>query len=214
MSYDYEDYFGEPSEADEFFDTYKDKLRDELVKEVKDRIERLEKENAELTEVKTRMRQIESEHARIVRECEQVKADAERKAKQEHVDEILKGLAIPGWCIDSEYREQPKCDRCDDDRKIEYVSKYGDKIYEPCKCSERKLVYIVVSTSYFVSEVHAGKNYAYQMLKKNDDSDCWRSMERCGIDPEEYRFKNRYGVMFTTEEKAQAYCDWLNKERR
>ena len=72
----------------------------------------------------------------------------------------------------------------------------------------------MVPTSYFVSEIRAGENYVYHRLGKDCDFTCWRRKDEYDIDPEDYQFEDYYKVMFTTEEKAQAYCDWLNKEQR
>ncbi|MCY7484308.1 hypothetical protein [Paenibacillus alvei] len=212
MSYYDEDFYAEPSEFEEQIDSLKESLMQAVRDEFKSEMDRLRKENEELKPVKERMKQIEWERKREKQELEKIKADAMKEAKKLRITELLKDYRRAIYTVDSKRVYAPKCEKCDDQRNVEYTTPLGRQAKEECSCK-------TYTTKYELREVIAGaiEHYspengihidyyddqreervrAYQMFKTGTDYE--------DIQPWWY---------FADKEEAQKYCDWLNEQEK
>lgn len=220
MSY-YEDDFYEPSEYDEMVEEFKEKLRASVKQEIKDEIERLK---SELEEIKV-FRSERVKYYEALKEAQQKanRAEAEykrkaelakREARSERAQELLRNISVVGYRPKAIYTDRPKCDKCDEHRKIHFKSPQGRECTEDCACAtkiiryepcEAQLLRLTVndkSISSYYTRVEVGYDY--------DIYDCSASV----WEKEEDSFEKtpRYCTVFLEEANCQAYCDWLNEK--
>lgn len=198
------------TEANAFMGDFADNIIKQAKKEFADRIEELEKENAELKDVKERMEEIEKEHSKALLELEKAK---ERIAESSIID-LFKEVSQPVYIIKVTRKKLPKCNKCDNIRRIAYISKYGDVIYDDCSCNASYNYYVPT-----IKEVRWFRVFGWHFLCYFDDFyttsiDIYRSKKNIDISPEHFDEFTCSKVMFTTEEKAQAFADYLNKKEQ
>lgn len=229
MYYDYDDYFREPSEFEMQVEEFKDSLRNAVKDEIKDKIESLEKELAELKEFKEDryklIREYESKILEVQREANDVKRaakESEEKWKKARLYQLLGDYLIVGYKVGYQWKYGEKCDKCDENRKIHFTSPQGKEYTEDCKCAVRYYRYFPQEAT--LSKIYVRKknfrwddkgetdfyNRYYTVERKdNDDYDRYESTndvyEHGDIDFEKV---NTYRAVFLNEEDCQKYCDW------
>jgi len=232
MYYDYDDYFREPSEFEMQVEEFKESLRNAVKDEIKEKIESLEKELAELKEFKDEKNKFIQEYEAKIREikCEadKVKREAkesEEKWKKARLHQLLGDYLTIGWKAESSWEYGEKCDKCDDNRKIHFASPQGKEYTEDCQCAKRYYKYFPKETSLFKIYVRK-KNFRYDdkgetdfynryyTVEDKDDDDYYRcdcansvyaSSDISNIDFEKV---NSWTAIFLNEEDCQKYCDW------
>lgn len=229
MYYDYDDYFREPSEFEMQIEEFKDSLRDAVKDEIKEKIESLEKELAELKEFRDErnkfVREYESKIQEMQREVSNIKRvakESEEKWKKARLYQLLGDYLIVGWKVGYQWEYGEKCDKCDENRKIHFVSPQGKEYEENCKCAVRYYRYFPQEAT--LSKIYVRKknfrwddkgetdfyNRYYTVKRKDDDDyDRYESAsdvyEHGDIDFEKV---NSYSAVFLNEEDCQKYCDW------
>lgn len=216
-----EDYFDEEYD---YFDSrvadLKEELKKELKQEIKDKIEKLEKENEELQEIKRNWKEIKNDYERKIAQVETEKEEILKNAKQEIYNATLKDLFDNCnffekiYKVDDSYVERPKCNMCDEDRKLTVTDCYGREHKVDCKCKRSKYKYFAIEnleTGIYVQKDSKENNFAFKI---KDNSDCSYStkiekenvLEKFDKD----KVKGIYNTYFTTIEEAQKYADYLN----
>lgn len=211
----YEDF----SEMDQFLDELKQTALKNAKEEFLQKMERLEKENAELQEVKKNWNQLKLE---VEREKENYKFDKdklEREIARKKINELLK---MAQWSdkvyyIDSAFGYVPKCGKCDN-REIHFTSPSGNNLTEPCPvCGKYWCKYIVKEMSCFklrFSNDPCIKCEVYFVRREEySDSTIYHSCNIFNGTAEEFNEKsyNKYNTAFTSKELAQQICDKINK---
>jgi hypothetical protein len=115
----------------------------------------------------------------------------------------------------------PKCDKCDDNRRLHYKTPLGRNEYEKCDCNNGKLVYYpeeYICASFGVNRDKNGID-AWYKLHLDRDGDYGRldtSSLFAKIYHEEMKYEDikQYDTFFKTKEECQGYCDWLNANKR
>lgn len=211
----WDDYY-EPSEFDEAMMEFKQTIIDNVRQEIKDKIQRLEKENEELRDIKVNWQKINAEHQNALFELRVKTEQAELKAKRDRAMDIIKQMAFVGYRPSCEYKTGPKCDKCDENRKIHFVSPMGRQMTEDCLCAKRFLNYSPREEKLF--KVYAGGQIGsmyYTISEETRDYDTW---SMCGDVyrelPEKLEDINPYRAVFFKEEDCRKYCDWKNKKER
>lgn len=141
------DYFHEPSEFEQEVDSFKEALRKAVKQEITDELNGLRATVKEQGEKLTNLTALESaaEQKRIEYEqkLERTERFAVDKVRKEGIRKLLDVLAEPRYRIDTERRPQPKCSKCNEDRKLKYTTPRGRIAYEPCECAATTLVWVV-----------------------------------------------------------------------
>ena len=213
------DDFYEPSEFETMIEEFKEELRSRVKKEYTDRIERLEAELASLKDIRDnydlKVRELEVAKYNAVVKA----ANAKSEAKKATLRELLEPMRVDAWAI--EYKTvyiKDKCDKCDAERYLHYITPMGREAKEPCECSKQKNVFWVAEAE--VYEL-VGKSrgsgvkiyYQYEHQSDYDWDDGFRttsSVYKDGTAFEDIKFPE--GTIFLNREKAQEFCDWLNNK--
>lgn len=211
---DDEDYFGS-SEFDAKIEELKNELRKSVKKEVKDELEKLREENKKLQGIKENFESIKEDYDRKKAECERVMRNAEAKAKQAGLKELMECVKVTLWSADWKYQFKKKCDMCNEYRKIKVTLPSGNVVYDDCKCGERKkkyqpkenLLYMLSDTSGEITgwykEIADGYfdtvgRSAYVIVDRNKD---FKELE-----------ESLWHTFFTTKEECQEFCDYMNRK--
>ena len=228
MYYDYDDYFGEPSEFEMQIEEFKDSLRDAVKDEIKSEIESLKKQLIELEEFRDERDKLIQEYEAKIRKVEREASDAvraakesEEKCKKARLYQLLGDYLTVGWKVGYSWEYGEKCDKCDDKRKIHFTSPQGKEYEEDCQCAKRyyryfpqeatlSKIYVKKKNFWNDDRVDFYNRYYTVESKADDDYDCYYEStssvyEHGDIDFEEVK---SYNAVFLNEEDCQKYCDW------
>lgn len=222
--YGYEEgFYNEPSEFEEMMDDMKVKLKEAVKEEHIAELERYKKENAELQEVKKNFEAIKREYKEKERQLEREKSDMKREVRKERLSELMSDMKTVMYHADINYIKKPKCDKCDQDRKIEYKTPRGRKAYEDCECREREREY--APKEHIVVEFRLdayGKNKMVvfyklkESMRKEEDYGEYaisNSPENIYDGTQKFDDLQRHSTFFKNKEECQMYCDYLNAKQ-
>lgn len=113
----FEDFY-EPSEFDSQIEDFKNYLRETVKTEILEELDSLRKENESLRDIKNRIREIEREHIKAVQ-------NARQEVMRMKFADIIKACSKVFYAPELYGIQQPKCDRCNDKREIEYTTPLG-----------------------------------------------------------------------------------------
>lgn len=221
----YESY--EPSKYDLMIEELKETLRNSVKQEYIDRINKLEEENKALQEIKKNFESIKTDYERKSQECEwekeKVLQNAVKEAKETRLKELMADVQREYWQVGNDYLEQPKCDKCDENRRIHYVTPRGRDAVEECECATKKSIFVPKSKIIYEIALRNGvlKSW-FTAQKSNDDDDYYISKDYLGhrervsedADVSTLNKENLYIYYFETREKCQEFCNLLNTETR
>lgn len=228
--YDHDNFYYEPSEADDVIEQFKEKLRKEVKQEIQDEMNRLKEENE-------KYRNLKDAHLDLTKEKEKLagmyrlkvqahKDELRRELKEATIAEIFSDYQYIAYRVGIEATEKEKCDRCDDDRRLWYKTPRGRDIWEYCECYEREYSYVVqecimcsiVKSQYMKSGVkiryapYSIDSDGRILLETGQLNDLMRL--RTFYDNEDFKETERQEDMtlFKTKEKAQEFADYLNEK--
>jgi hypothetical protein len=215
--YEYEDFYHETSEFEQQVDEFKQALLKSVKEEYKAEMEQLRKENAELQEVKNNFDQIKRESESKIRELDIEKNNLRRTVRNERLTELMKDFHVIAYRARSKNEELPKCDKCNEIRRIEFLSPTGKQMTEECECSKGRKIYVPdeVEVAEFTIDRH-GTGMSMWYCRKYADSDHYHSTDyaehiyKTGTNYEE--LGSHWGVFFRDKEECQKYCDWLTEK--
>lgn len=219
MCYDEFDYYYEPSKADEIIGravvALKETLKEEAIAEmdtIKHENERLKKE---LNEYRSKEQELRNREYNIAQKESNLEREFIRSKFRDLIEQFLENEII--YVIDRVSKQTPKCDKCNEDRKIEYMSKYGDKVELKCECDKRETFYYPVMKELKSIEFAKGSgkfratpgystcceyNYFHIDFKEPPIEE---------YDPELMIVTS--SDYFSSKEVCQKYCDDLNREK-
>ena len=227
---DYDEYFSEPSESDIAFDELKEHLKNEVKNEIKSELERLEKENQELQDVKKNWKKLENEYKEKEKDLDYKINQVEREALRKPIKELFDNVSSEYYIVIRNYEKLPKCDKCNDERKLEYVDIFGRKHKFDCTCNEYYYTNYFVEKKYMLNVTEFSKRdseltmwvrleynksdngyndgyYSSQLLDPNKIIKNWKQFE--DKDKKDIEYSE---FLFFKKEDAQKYADELNKE--
>lgn len=219
MSYyeDYGDYY-EPSLADEIFEEAKMKLEQALKKEFAEKIQEAEKILKRQDEIEAKLFTRECNLNRRERELESKFRDIENEFAKKKLGEFMailqKYLGQTYYEVNRYGELKPKCDSCNDDRKLEIKMPDGSIARIDCSC--KRYVYRYGVKEKEMLRVHIKKDGRQQKvwLEYQDGSNETNSLYTTSIYEkfEDVKDKNSsYKVFYTNKEEAQKHADYLNK---
>lgn len=225
----WENDFYEPSEFDEKVAEWKEILRDSVKKEYQEEMERLRKENQELSEIKNnwndKVKELEREKESVKREADIAVGNAEKNAKRTRLYELLKPFLKTAYAAQYGYRyiheKCNKCNKCDKDGYIHFKSPSGRDMTEQCECRERKRFYAPVEVEKFrlsqfitkygiLHEPEITFTYKCDKFSDGDEIDNFCSTLNIYKGQDFSMINCRSGIIFFDKKDAQAYCDYLN----
>ena len=220
MIYDNEYDFFEPSEEQIVLDEVCDIFKKMVRQEVQDELASLRKQNAELREFRDNKSKYEREFASVKRDCANKIAQAENKAKQMRIHSLLGDNFTVGYMVYRINTRPPKCNKCDEHRRVEFKSPLGRTFKEDCECSKYTVTYAVKEVELMKFYIRQNSNPNICRYYKHAD-DVYNDKEDCN----EYDYVTRiynnepfedvryYSTVFLDKDECQAYCDWKNTQQ-
>lgn len=232
--YNFDEYYDNYNEFDRYIKEFKDTLKVGLKKEIKDELEKLKKENAELQEIKTNWNALEREYKNKIKEVEREKESVIKNAKREFYQDKLKDFLEKAFearelyevVVSAKYLD--KCDMCDSNRKI-YIRDVFDREHKVnCKCTSTYNCYSVKKEElqlyiqkypnrddfYIALQVwdthstYTTKLFGFgdRIFKEDNNETIYNKFE---IDNPP---KSIHRAHFTNKDEAQKYADYLNEK--
>lgn len=210
MNHEYDDYFPDPTPYEEEIDALVSAVKESVHEDIRNKLERLERENAELRPIKERMKEIELGRIREKHELESTKLNALNDAKKMRLKDLLKDYRAVIYAVDYFAVHKPKCDLCDNERRIAYKTPLGKAAKEDCTCREHTYRYelreiAAASIEHYSPEGNIHVNYY-------DDDREERIMNYHMYKPGMELEKVTRWTYFEDKNDAQAYCDWLTEK--
>lgn len=220
----YEDFY-EPSEYDQMVEEFKEALRESVKREWLDKMNSLEEENKKLQEVKKNFNAIKSDFEKAKWECEQeserIKESAKRDAYRARLSELLGNMKAKYWCIKKEIIKKPKCDKCDNNRMVAYITPLGRQAKEYCTCNEVESKYVPCEVVIYRIELYNSKIEAWFVQKDKDNEDILINFSEYYGDKDVIKDEDDISTFaelderdlyFESLEKCQEYCNYLNSK--
>lgn len=224
MCYDAE-FYNEPSEYEQMVDEFRRSLMQSVKKEFLDKMQRLEKENAELREVKQNWERLKTEYEEKQRELRYKFEQERRNVRRERLSELFKQCGMNSLLFKpkgSLFRLD-KCKKCDDDRMVHFKSPSGKDCKEQCECAKgyypvSPVLYQMVKFNRYIKNQDCNV-YAFFKDESDDYYDYYREDPiACtnlyhGQDFSELYAELKENVFFEDEEQCRLYCDYINEIR-
>lgn len=210
-----EEFYNEPSEYDLMVEEFKESLAESVKDEYLVEMKRLKEENEELQDIKEDFTRIKESYRRKEMELEYEKRRAVATVRRERLLDLLQDNKVIMYRATIEYYKKPKCDKCDDNRKIHYKTPLGKDEYEMCDCSKRSRYY--KPSEFILYELllnNSTKNVVTWYRESSDDRvllDDSQHLENTYNKDMDYEDVNTYSTFFKTEKECQDYCDWANE---
>ena len=239
MDYDeFENYY-EPSEVDQLVEEFKDKCREHLLPNIREEIERLNKEKNDLRnkneEYRKRESAISSKERDLKYKEENLKREVEREFYKSNIEDTLKDYINKAevWFADQKGFPQEKCPLCNDKRKLVANFPNGKTTETNCDCcnlvhkyipetSELSLIKFSKKDSRYQSDRKfylsrsyiPSKNSSYRDEYSHNEFKLYQIVDEFNDNTVELHETKEYGtkIGFKTKEECQKYCDWLNRE--
>lgn len=218
MGYDYDrEFYEEPSILDFAIDAFKKEMLDAVKSEYKNKMDQLEKENKELQGVKADFDAIKLSYKKAERELERKKSELMREVRQERLSQLMGDMVVVAYSVDYDYVELPKCDKCDENRRLNYITPLGNSAYENCDCSKKQLVYKPVeSILYELKLRHSELSGFYRVIREGSRDEYLTSHSDKLVKSDDLITDDLsvYGTIFRTIEQAQKFCDLINEKNK
>lgn len=214
MSYYDFDFYEELSEFDMQVEKFKSSLASSMREEFLDEMAALIKENEELREFRDDKKKYEQELRETKAEYQRKMEEAERDANSKKAKDFLRTFSVIGYRASPEYKQGPKCNRCDDYRRFHFVSPMGRNMTEKCSCAKETCIYSPKEVK--LLRFHAGKEIVDTYFEQVGVDEVYDSYSLCAqiYDKTKKPFVdiNWVYTVFLQEDDCQKYCDWLNKK--
>lgn len=231
----YEPDYHEPTTGELVYEEVRQLLLKAVKQQWVDEMERLRKEVEELRPFRDDKLRYEQELQQMKWKYEHKVEEAERNAKKMLMEDLFGENKLICWRPNIKYIEQPKCDKCDDKRKIHFTSPMGKEMTENCSCASKSAIYEPQEThllrftihhkrkagdqdSNFTSDKPIYRYYAPRTYRDTAeeteyifDHECEKGCYR-PTDTADFENLNQYSAIFTSKERCQEYCDYLTEQ--
>lgn len=209
MYYDYDDAdFYEDESLEMIIGELESAFKRSIKKQITDEMSRLKKENEKLQKIKDKWEE-------KIREIDAIKKQTEEELKKATLHDILSLISSTFYMIGQEYEyTKDKCDKCDEERRIHYLSPLGREMIEECECSEKEWINVPKEVEVFKicqkyrseSPKDIGIYYRYNEQESYYSCNIYKNQSFEEVDT--------YNLLFRDKKKAQEYCDYLNEKRK
>ena len=220
MSYYDEGFYHEPSEFEMLVDEFKGSLLKSVKEDYTEEMEKLRKENEELQSVKKNFEEIKKSYNNKKRELEYEYQNLKGNVRRERLNELMKELEVELYSVSSRGKSLPKCDKCDEQRRLNYTTPTGRETYESCECATKVQMYEPIPIIMRSFSIRDGKGFAWYKIVDKSTRDEYLSYYEDSISGNELitsedQFKDigySYKTLFQTKEIAQKFCDYKNSK--
>lgn len=214
----YNDWFGNDwcgetrDEEWALIDAIKNSVRDDIKQEM----ERLRKENAELQQYKKERQEIENikkwYESRLQTEVEAYK----RELRSAKIKELFGDYIVTAWGVKKKISLPPKCDKCDKGRYIHFKSPSGKDLREPCQCAKGKKEYAPYDLHLIrikQNDVFDGQRRIFNYYAPSvHDSDDYRNIFDYVYRGKPFEEVDSYNAVFLDKETCEKYCEWKTEQ--
>ena len=218
MYYDEFEYYYEPSKADEIIERAVAELKETLKGQALSEMDTIKHENErlkkELDEYHSKEQELRNREFNIAQKENNLKREFNRAKFRDLIEPFIENETI--YVIDRVSKLIPKCNKCNENRRIEYISKYGDKTELRCECDKNKIFYyptmkelksieFAKGNGKFRATPRYSRDYEYEYFHID-----FKEPPVAEYDPElDISYSRDY---FSNREVCQKYCDDFNKE--
>jgi len=209
-----DDFYCEPSEFEQQVEEFKKSLQKAVRDEYVGEMARLRVENAKLQEIKANFENIKADYA----EKTKLSEVSIEKAKKMALIDLLEETKLIMYAPKRKYFKKPKCDKCNSNRQIEYITPLGKRATEECDCKKPATKWIAAEAMRYEFRQNYGrpnKITAWYKLAKEGDRICLDQYSECirvCDSGKAFEELNAYKAMFKDADSCQKYCDWLNNK--
>lgn len=215
-----DEFYEELSEFDSKITEFKDSLLTKVKKEYVEKMKSLEKENEELQEVKSNWKTLEYNFHNKELRLELDREKLLKEVKRMRLSELMGDREVRMYQVGYNYKEKEKCDKCNKDRSIEFLSPTGKTFVEKCECSTG--ITTLVPREYVLYEFGINYNNNLNMfyeMEHLDGKEIYNNRNTVSNntvynDSMDYEIINKRDTYFKTKEDCQKYCDWLNEKEK
>lgn len=174
----------------------------------------LKRENAALKKENTRLMNEWAQAFARERELEIKEAELNRIAAQMPIEKFFGQRAVIMYKPSHERLAQAeKCDKCDENRNIRYLTPLGKTAYETCDCN--KYNYGWMPEERVLTELRKDNRRLLMWFKRYEREEDGYTRNDFVEDEDVYTGGafdglNKYKAYFRDIEDCQRYCDWLN----
>jgi len=217
MYYEEEHYY-EPNAYEEIVMEYQQKMKEILLGTIKVETENIKDENARLKKANQILLDEQSNIRNKEHQLEIRKSDLIRQVKRERLSQLMSDFQLVMYRSKATYPKKPKCDKCDDNRKIKFYSPSGKQMEESCSCDKGKETFIPVEHICTEFKVSRDDGVMLMWYKENHEKDYdWYGYDcsdlvRSVYKGETFKDLDNYNTYFKSKELCQEYCDWLNSK--
>lgn len=218
----WEDFYNQgPSDFDIAIEEFKEQLRKIVKKEILDEMAHLKKENEKLQDVKKNFEEIKQDYERKKKHFEDEEHNLTYTLARKKINELIElaDLHQECYCIDTVYGYVPKCDKCDENRKIYFKSPSGRDCEEECPvCGKYWCKYVAKPIPSirlrFNNDPNIKCEAIYTYRDDFDDSTNYtnKNIYNGTVDDFDIKTYNKYSTVFPSKELAEQVCDKLNKD--
>lgn len=223
QNFNFYDYF-EPSEVDEIIGEASYKLMEHLKTDVNNRLQRVDKENSTLKEeiksLKSELQKYKNKESELIRR----ERDLNHEFLKRKWSELSDSLTMTAWGIEHKSVLKPKCNCCDERRKIKFRDANDNEYEVNCKCNQSETILVPKEYKLFEMSIHkdhykelSAECYYYDVLSNHDDYVFVRSgntpLEKLPENEEDLKKIDTWRLAFATKEVCQEYCDWKNSQK-
>ena len=225
MSWYENDFYNEPFEFEIQMEEFKESLAKAIKSEFLEEMERLKEENRNLQGIKEHFEQIKGDYERKKLECVRVMHETEDKAKRMKAEELMEKFKTFFWHPAWEYLYGPKCDKCDEDRRIDVVLPSGKTVKDDCQCrkSRMKVIFPERMVRYELADrdqrivawyIACGKEGdRYYKLEYASSVFARKNMVQSGTNFDVLeKMEDQRNLLFSTKEECFAYCEYINEK--
>jgi hypothetical protein len=218
MSYYDEEFYNEPSEFELMIDDLKASLEKSVKEEFMTEMERLRAENTELQSVKRNFNSIQAEYRDKHLQLELDRENLERTVRRERLSALMKDFEVVMYQAVIKRTQHPKCDKCNDYRKVKYRTPLGRWAEEYCDCADSEIAYTPKTSIRYEFKINSKNTLSvwYKLETSGDDEYAINDPRFAEVAYQEgmqYEDLDRRDTFFKTEQECQGYCDYLNERK-
>jgi hypothetical protein len=210
----YEDY----SEFDRLIDEFKESLKIGVKEEFIKEITSLKDENKRLQEIKNKFDNIVNEYESKKHMLDVAINTAKSDVRRERLTELLADRQVVLYRVGCNYIKKEKCNLCDTNRQIHYISPQGRKVSEDCRCNSEGIIYKPQEIILYEFRKSDSSGELIMFYKAFSDKYFDEYFEKSVVskdlyNPEiKYEEIDKYSIHFKDINDCQKYCDWLNNK--
>lgn len=218
--WEYDTGYYEPSEFDEKCEELKGYLRDSVTKELKEKLETLQKENERMKDIvdnyDAKVRELDAAKEKFKFDERNLRDKIRSEVRRERLSKLLEDFQTMLYQVLNIPVEQPKCDKCNANRMIEFFSPSGQRYTEKCQCAKRLPHFEVIQANCVEFKLMGDKICGWYSRCDLSNTEEYYHISGEYVADKMYdgrdfaSIDNYYNVYFRDKATAQKYADWLN----